>query len=66
MKLVEDKNYRFDVENMAFSYHENGDFTTDHIKLLRILSAQKPEIVAKVKGISKLLPEVRRLAEVVA
>lgn len=65
MKLVEDKNYSFDPDAMAFFFHENGDFTTEHIKLLRLLSAQKPSVAAKVQGISRLLPEVRHLAEIV-
>lgn len=63
MKLVEDKNYRFDTDDMAFVFNENGEFTTEHIKLLRLLSAQKPDVVSKVKGIATLLPAVRRLAE---
>ena len=63
MKLVEDQNYRFDTEQMAFSFHENGEFTTEHIKLLRLLSAQKPAMAANVSGIAKLLGVVRWLSE---
>ena len=63
MKLVEDKNYRFDTDDMAFVFHENGEFTTEHIKLLRLLSAQKPAVVAQVNGVTPLLPLVRQLAE---
>ena len=63
MQLVEDKNYAFDAESMAFWFLQGGEFTTSHIKLLRLLSAQPPEVVAKVKGITPLLPPVRRLAE---
>ena len=63
MKLVEDKNYRFDTDDMAFVFHENGEFTTEHIKLLRLLSAQKPAGVAQVNGVTPLLPLVRQLAE---
>lgn len=63
MKLVEGKNYRFDVNDMVFTYNDLGEFTSEHIKLLRLLSAQKPVVVANVKGIATLLPEVRRLAE---
>ena len=65
MKLVEDKSYSFDSEAMTFIFSEQGEFTTDHIKLLRILSAQKPEVVTKVKDISTLLPVARYLAELV-
>lgn len=63
MKLVEDKNYSFDPDAMAFIFNENGEFTTEHIKLLRLLSAQRPAFVANVKGITSLLPRVRWLVE---
>jgi len=63
MKLVEDKNYSFDPDSMSFFFLENGDFTTEHIKLLRLLSAQSPQVVAKVKGIMPLLAQVRWLTE---
>ena len=63
MKLVEDQNYRFDTDAMSFLYNENGEFTTEHIKLLRLLSAQTPAVVANVSGVTALLPVVRRLVE---
>lgn len=63
MKLVEDKNYVFDAEAMAFTFRENGEFTTEHIKVLRLISAQSPVVVSKVKGITPLLAQVRWLAE---
>lgn len=63
MKLVEGQNYRFDSTEMAFSFHENGEFTTEHIKLLRLLSAQKPAIVVQVKGVRPLLHLALRLVE---
>ena len=63
MKLVEDQNYRFDTDAMSFLYNENGEFTTEHIKLLRLLSAQTPAVVANVSGVTTLLPVVRRLVE---
>lgn len=63
MKLVEDKNYSFDPDAIAFVFSENGEFTTEHIKLLRLLSAQPPGVVEKVKGITPLLAQIRWLAE---
>lgn len=63
MKLVEDQNYRFDTDQMAFSFHENGEFTTEHIKFLRLLSAQKPAVAANVSGATQLLGLVRWLSE---
>lgn len=57
MKLVEDMTYRFDVESMAFTYDPRGQYGTDHIKLLRVASAQSPVVVSKVKGVSELIGE---------
>lgn len=63
MKLVEGKNYMFDHDAMAFAFHDNGDFTTEHIKLLRLLSAQSPIVVKKVHVATQLWGQVRWLAE---
>ncbi len=63
MKLVEGAKYQFNMEGMAFSFTENGEFTTEHIKLLRLLSTQAPEVIYKVEGITTLLTQARRLAE---
>lgn len=63
MKLVEGKNYLFDYDAMAFVFDDNGDFTTEHIKLLRLLSAQSPVVVKKVQGAAQLWGRVRWLAE---
>ena len=63
MKLVEGKNYVFDYDAMAFVYDDRGDFTTEHIKLLRLLSAQSPIVVKKVHVSTQLWGQVRWLAE---
>lgn len=63
MKLVEGKNYTFDLEAMAFSFNNDGDFTTEHIKLLRLLSAQPPKVAARVKNITPLVAQCWRLTE---
>lgn len=55
MKLVQDARYRFDIDDMAFVYDEQGPYTSDHIKLLRVASAQNPHIIAQVKGIDQLI-----------
>jgi DNA repair protein RecO len=63
MKLVEESRYNFSDEPMAFSFHEQGRFTTEHIKLLRLLSAQPPSIASHVSGIEELIPDCLWLAE---
>jgi DNA repair protein RecO (recombination protein O) len=55
--LDADSRYRFDVSESAFSKANSGPITADHIKLLRLLSAQSPGVVSHVKGVSELLPE---------
>jgi DNA repair protein RecO (recombination protein O) len=60
--LDADKTYRFDPSESAFVEARSGRVTADHIKLLRLLSAQNPEVVAHVKGLDELLPECRAVA----
>ena len=50
-------NYRFDIAEMAFTPARGGTVTANHIKLLRLMSAQNPEVVAQVKGVEELMAE---------
>lgn len=63
MKLVEESRYNFDESEPAFVYSENGRFTTEHIKVMRILSAQPPRIAQQVKGIEELIADCSWLAQ---
>jgi len=63
MKLVEDTEYEFDPMLGAFTYREKGRFTSDHIKILRLLSAQSPHVVMKVKDINALIDDCVWVAE---
>ena len=63
MKLVEESRYNFSEESMSFVYHEQGRFTTEHIKLLRLLSAQPSHIAQQVRGIEQLIHDCLWLAE---
>lgn len=63
MKLVEESRYNYDETIHAFVYNEQGRFTTDHIKLLRLLSAQPPHVAQQVKGIELLIHDCLWLAE---
>lgn len=62
MKLVEDINYEFDIAESSFVHRPNGRFTTDHIKILRLLSAQSPKVAAHVSGIGDLMNDCLWLA----
>lgn len=63
MKLVEESRYNFDENATSFVYSENGRFTTEHIKVLRILSAQPPVVARQVQGINELINDCLWLAE---
>ncbi len=62
MKLVEDSHYDFDEAEMAFVYKPNGRFSSDHIKLLRLISAKPPAVAAQVRDVENLLGDVAWLA----
>lgn len=63
MKLVEDAQYNFDAIDSVLVYHEKGSFSSDHIKLLRILSAQPPKVAMQVNGVNDLIDDCLWLAE---
>ena len=63
MKLVEDAQYIFSEADHGFVFSEKGTFSSDHIKLLRILSAQPPKVAAQVSGASELIHDCLWIAE---
>lgn len=63
MKLIEESRYNFSEDAMSFVYQERGRFTTEHIKLLRLLSAQPPAVAQQVRGIEELIGDCLWLAE---
>lgn len=56
--LHSDKKYNFDFNSRAFVQIENGDYTGDHIKFLRLVQQYSPPALSKVGGISQILTEV--------
>jgi DNA repair protein RecO len=63
MKLVEDARYNFFESEHSFVFTENGAFNSGHIKLLRLLSAQPPNVAAQVKGIGNMIDDCLWIAE---
>ena len=63
MKLVEDTRYDFDNHDSVFIFRENGRFSSQHIKLLRLLSAQSPRVAMQVQGVGDLLVDCALVAE---
>ncbi len=63
MKLVEGETYEFSEMESSFRFHEGGRFTSDHIKLLRLLSAQPPHVAMQVQGVGALIDDCLWVAE---
>lgn len=63
MKLVEDARYGYSESDHGFYFSDKGTFGSEHIKLLRILSAQPPRVAAQVKNIGELLNDCVWIAE---
>lgn len=55
MKLVEDARYRFDITDMAFVFDQSGEYTSEHIKVLRVTEQYTPEVIAHIQGIGELI-----------
>lgn len=53
MKLVEGKNYRYDISEGRFVHAEDGNVTTDLIKTWRLIMTQTPELLMKVQGVEQ-------------
>jgi DNA repair protein RecO (recombination protein O) len=68
IKLAAEQHYQFNYDAMAFSANPNhGEFSADHIKLLRLAFAGNvPKVLAQVRGsellIASLTPLVQNIA----
>lgn len=50
-KLEAGKRYNFDYDDVSFTFHATGTYTTDDLKFLRLLfSGNHPKILSKVEG----------------
>jgi DNA repair protein RecO (recombination protein O) len=66
MKLVEDARYNFDSHEQVFSFSETGRYDARTIKLLRVLTSNRPDVVAKIADTEDLLDDCLWIARVVA
>ena len=64
--LAENTRYSFDVAEMTFVKSNRGNFTSDHLKVLKLLKLKKPEVIAHVSGITTYLDDCVSLAHAVA
>ncbi len=61
-RLRQETVYAFSSADHGFVPNQNGHLTSDHIKLLRLLSAQAPKVAAHVKGVQELISDVAWVA----
>ena len=61
-KLLVDQRYNYDATEKAMVLGE--DFGAEEIKLLRLMSVTRLEVVARVKGVLQILPKVLWLARI--
>lgn len=54
-KLSPEKNYRYDNEERGLRAIDNGELTSDHIKLLRLISTKPLNALVQIGGINSVL-----------
>lgn len=61
--LKADQTYRYDISERGLRLADNGDLTTDHIKLLRLISGRSLKVLIQVGGIADVLGVCAHVAE---
>src|SRR5690606_21422667 len=62
--LLAEKKYLFDFDNMAFELQDRGQFTSNHIKLLRLAyGTESPEVLKQVKDAENFTAATLELAK---
>lgn len=62
-KLVADRRYAFNTDNMSFESSANGRFTSNHIKILRLVSAYPAQVLGSIANSEDLVKELLHLLE---
>lgn len=66
-KLEAGQHYEFSYDEVAFTTRDDGHFTADHIKLLRVgFSGNEPRIMQKITGINQLMQDITPLVQTMA
>jgi hypothetical protein len=63
MKLVEDTKYDFDYNEQVFRHNPAGRFGSEHIKLLRVMASNRPDVIAKIAGVDEIIDDCWWLAQ---
>lgn len=56
-KIVKEENYRYDVSEKGLRQVNNGELTSDHIKLLRLVAVKPLKILAQIGGVDSILTD---------
>jgi DNA repair protein RecO (recombination protein O) len=54
-KLVESERYKFDIAEEGFVQHKSGEYSSNHLKLLKLIRTYTPDKVKSIGGISEEL-----------
>lgn len=54
-KLMESERYKFDIVEEGFVLHKSGEYTSNNLKLLKLIRTYTPDKIKAVDGISELL-----------
>lgn len=57
--------YRFDIAEMSFVKQPRGNFTSEHLKLLKVLKLKDPHVIARISGIENYIDDCLSLAHAV-
>lgn len=55
-KILSDTNYRYDSTERGLTPRDDGQITSEHIKLLRLIATKKIKVLAQIGGIQEFLP----------
>lgn len=56
-KLLSENTYRYDVAERGLRSIDNGELTSEHIKLLRLIATRQLKIIAQIGGIDEIIKE---------
>lgn len=61
--LLPDIHYRYDAGEQGLRPLQNGELTSEHIKLLRLIATRSLKVLVQIGGIGEILPECLRVAQ---
>jgi len=66
MKLVEDATYNYDSTEQAFTFAASGRYDAKAIKLLRVMTSNRPDVVSKIVDVEEIIGDCLWLARIAA